>query len=676
MRNTPTSRWCAWAGRSLLVALVGCTAAAFADAPTSRLAVGPSVAKPQTGEIVDIRKSVAFLASEALEGRGSGSPGIDMAAGYIAGKFEQIGLRTAPGLESYYQPFKLTTSVTVDPTTALSPGGGADWAAKLGRAPKLDDDFQPLTFSAEGKLDAPVVFVGYGVADKDRNYDDYANVDVKGKVVLAFRFEPHTKDGASAFTKKKDDYSPNAAIPEKARLAASKGAAALVLVNPPNFMPDDKVTSFARAGQTDRAGLPVIQVKRPVAEAMLAAAGLGKLSDLQRKIDEGGAPASQPLAGVSAAGKVVLKKTEKDVRNVVGVLPGKGPRANEYVVVGAHYDHLGRGGIGSLAPFSRAVHHGADDNASGTTAMMKLAERLAAGEPPARSIVFVAFTGEELGLIGSAHFLKEPPVPVPSIAAMVNFDMVGRVKDNRLQIGGIGTAPAFEKIVADAASGSPFKLNLKDKGGFGPSDHASFAAKKVPVLFFFSGIHADYHRPSDTADKINYEGMEQVIDLGHKVVAAVAAAPREQYVGTFDSMGMTPMGSGPASGSGGTRGVSLGVLPSYAGEDVKGVLIDGTGAGSAAAKAGLQGGDVLTRFDDMALNNLQDLTAALGKSKPGQKVKIKLLRGGKEMEVEATLTERKAPPPEAEMGQELPPGHGPVDPHGGPVTTKPATRPG
>jgi hypothetical protein len=677
-----------WIGRSLLTALIAGNAAivgvaalsdvARADAPTTRPANSPPANTQTTAGVVDVRRTVAYLASDALEGRGTGSPGIDLAAGYIAGKFEQMGLAKPPGWESYFQNFKLTTSTTVDPATTLASSGKSDWAATLGHRPALQTDFQPLSFSSEGQFDAPVVFVGYGVADAGQKYDDYAGIDVKGKVVLAFRFEPHDSDGNSAFTRQKDDYSPNAAIPAKAKLAAEKGAVALLLVNPPNFRKSDDITPFAKQTQFERAGIPVIQLRQPAAEALLKAGGLQSLSAIQTRIDTAKAPASAPLAGVQAAAKVSFKREEKDVRNVAALLPGTGPLADEYVVVGAHYDHLGRGGTGSLAPFSRDVHHGADDNASGTSAMLRLADLMAAlkSDQPRRSILFVAFTAEEIGLIGSAHFVKSPPVPTEKMAAMINFDMVGRVRENKLQVGGTGTADSFEKILTEANEGLPLKLNFNSKGGFGPSDHTSFATKRIPVLFFFSGLHADYHRPSDTADKINYEGIEHVVTLGQRTLSAIASRPREQYVAKFDGSGMMGMsGSGSGSGSGGNR-VSLGVVPDYAGEDVKGVPISGTSPGSAAEKAGLKGGDVLTDFGDMKLNNLQDLTTALGKAEVGQVVKIKLQRDGKPVEVEAKLTARRTPPPEP--GPELPPGHG--DPHAlppghGDPHAMPATRP-
>jgi hypothetical protein len=681
MRNTRVSRGCGRVGRNVLAGLVAANALVVAptlraDVPATRPAGVPVAApsgdgslsastRPASGAVVDLRRTVTFLASDALEGRGSGTPGIDMAGGYVAGVFMQLGLKPPPGWDSYFQPFPLTTSTTVDPKTSLAAGGAKgeaadgghakdapdnapaakappvkDWSATTGPL-KLTDHYQPLSFSAEGKFDAPVVFVGYGVSSKHRGYDDFDGVDVKGKVVLAMRFEPMKGDDTSAFTGKKDDWSENAAIPAKAKAAAERGAVALVLVNPPNHTkPEDAIAPFAKQSQFERAGIPVIQVKRPIAEAWLAAAGAPKLADLQTKIDDATKPASAELPGVLLKGEVAFQRSEKTIRNVAAVLPGKGPNAGEYVVVGAHYDHLGRGGLGSLAPFSKEIHHGADDNASGTTVMLKLAEEMAAAGPQDRSILFVAFTGEELGLLGSARFVNNPPVPTDKMAAMLNLDMVGRVRDDNLQVGGSGTAPGFENLLKASAEGTGLKLGLGSKGGLGPSDHTSFAVKKVPVLFFFSGLHADYHRPTDTADKINYDGMEKVATLGRKVLLGLAAMPREAYVSTFDSQGMMGMSLGSGSASGGTR-VSLGIVPDYSDDAVKGVRLTGTSPGSAAERAGLKGGDVIVGWGDKPMDNLTDMMGFLMKGKPGDKVKLKVVRDGKPVELEATLTERK-----------------------------------
>jgi hypothetical protein len=326
---------------------------------------------------------------------------------------------------------------------------------------------------------------------------------------------------------------------------------------------------------------------------------------------------------------------------VAALLPGKGERADEYVVVGAHYDHLGHGGAGSLTPWLHGIHHGADDNASGTTAMLAMADRFAHLGPQARSIIFIAFTAEEEGLLGSAHFVDHCPVPTDKIVAMLNLDMVGRVRDEKLLIGGEGTAINFPQLVQNADEGLPLKLGEFGKGGIGPSDHTSFAMKKVPVLFFFSGMHLDYHRPTDTADKINFEGMKEVVELGERIVKAMATMPRQQYVNKFDGSGFP--GLDTSAMGGGAKRASLGAIPDYAqGEDAtEGMRIGGIVPGSPADKVGLKQGDLVVGFNGRTIANMIEYTDALGKAKPGQTVKVQIKRDGKPIEMDATLATRK-----------------------------------
>ena len=290
-------------------------------------------------------------------------------------------------------------------------------------------------------------------------------------------------------------------------------------------------------------------------------------------------------------------------------------------------------------PWSRAVHHGADDNASGTTSVLELADKFSHEFTPARSLIFVTFTGEEEGLLGSEYFVEHPPVPLEKIVGVLNMDMVGRVKNDKLLVGGMGTAAAFPDILKNANADVRLKLGEFGKGGIGPSDHMSFAMKKIPVLFFYDEMLIDYHRPTDTADKINFEGMDEVVRLAQHVVTAMTMMPRRSTTAQYDSQGMAQSGV-----SHGSR-VSLGVVPDYSqGEDGTpggGVRITGTIAGSAAEKAGLKEGDVILQFADKKIGNLMDLSNALAEGKAGQRITLKIKRDGKPMEAQATLTERK-----------------------------------
>ena len=575
-----------------------------------------------------MKQAVTYLASDELEGRRIGTPGLQKAADYIADAFGKLGLQSVPGLDGYFQPFTMTTRVEPDAEkTSLAMGS---------RRFSLGDYFVPLRESADGAAEGTVVFAGYGIADGQKHYDDYAHLDVSGKIVLVMRFEPHDKDGKSRLGQS-GEWSVDAQIPQKVHVAQQHGAAAVLLVNPALFHGDQGLIPYETMYQFS-ATIPVLHVTQEVADAMLRRADAPDLKSLQERIDRTLEPHSRVLKGVNVKLSVAAKKTQKQVKNVVALLSGKGPRADEYIVVGAHYDHLGHGGPGSLAPGSHGIHHGADDNASGTATMLEIADRLVHQGPQPRSILFVAFTAEEEGLIGSREFVNHPPVPLENIVAMLNLDMVGRVRQSTLLVGGEGTAADFTKILHQADKGVDLTLADCGKGGLGPSDHMSFALKKIPVLFFFSGNHIDYHRPTDTADKINYHGMEQVAELGERVVKALAEMPREPYNAEYDAKISSLFGSGPRG-----HGASMGAIPDYAqAEDVKeGMRIGGIMPGSPAEKAGLKEGDIIVQFNGIPVHNMYDYTNDLDDAKPGQTVKLKVVRKGKTMEVEITLTSRK-----------------------------------
>ena len=635
---------------SLCVACPGCNSPAAADAASQHSAVE-----------IDARKTLAYLASDELEGRGPGTAGLDRAANYVAQQFQTIGLRKLPGQSDYFQPFEMTTATELGPKTTLRVGD---------RTFEPREQFVPLNVSAEGEFSGGVVFAGYGTKSREHKYDDYAGVDAKGKVVLALRYEPHDAKGKSRFAEQ--GWSEAATFAEKAKHAKEAGAVALLIVSPPDFAKDDRLVPFAGPRGSGEAGaLPVLQVRQAVAEEILRRGGVaGDLAAIQKQIDEATKPASVALHDVTIDGNVDIEQKKLTVKNVLGYLPGK--NAEEYIVVGAHYDHLGRGGMGSLARRrggdgmtrpTPQVHNGADDNASGTTALIALAAEIASRGTPDRSIIFAAFTAEEEGLLGSRHFVEHPLVPLNDIAAMLNLDMVGRIRTvaehaassttkqtttaeaatqdsaaGVLYVGGMGTAKSFDAIVKRADARSPLVVRDIGRGGIGPSDHMSFALKKIPVLFLFSGLHGDYHRPSDDAEKINSDGLAEVIDFAGDIVAQVAATPRQQYVQASDS---SPMRVG---GTGGRSRVTLGVMPDYSsfGEG-GGVKVSDVMPKSPAAAAGLTANDVIVKVDEKKIDTLYDLSDVLAKGKPGQKVKVHVLRAPstQPVEIKATLAERK-----------------------------------
>ncbi len=626
-------------GALLLVSLVtwiGPRNAAWADskaasAPAAIPSTAPSQPAPDPQFHVNMPDTITYLASDELEGRMIGTPGIQRAADLIASDFSKLGLKTLPGLDGYFQSFELTTSI--------EPNAGESMLAFGNQTLRPGNQMVPLRFSAEKTVEAPLVFAGYGEAIPTAHYDDYAKLDVKGKIVLVMRFEvadPAT--GKSRFADAKQDYSPRATLQAKLNEAMSHGAAGIIFVNPANYHGNEGLVPFSRM-EMFKGGIPAVQVTQAVADEMLKAGGAPDLLTLQKQIDDAGKFEPVALKPVDVKISVKFERTRKKVENVVGILPGKGPNAGEYVVVCAHYDHLGHGGRFSLMPWSHAVHHGADDNASGTTCVVELADKFTHEFPPARSLIFITFTGEEEGLLGSEYFVEHPPMPLEKIVGVLNMDMVGRVKNQKLLVGGMGTAAAFPDILKTADADVGLKLGEFGKGGIGPSDHMSFAMKKIPVLFFYDDMMIDYHRPTDTADKINFEGMEEVVKLAQHVVTSMTMMPRQKYNGAYDAQGMAQSGV-----SHGSR-VSLGVVPDYSqgeeGSPGGGVRITGTVAGSAAEKAGLKDGDVILQFADKKIDNLMDLSNALAEGKAGQRVTLKIKRDGKPMEVQATLTERK-----------------------------------
>ncbi len=589
---------------------------------------------PEPGFHVDMKSAVEYFASDELEGRGVGSEGLVKAGDYVAHAFSALGLRTLPGLDGYFQPFTMVTATSPDPKTTLSMGD---------KKYDLEKDYAVASFSGEGAIEGPVVFVGYGISSKEHAYDDYAGFDLKGKIALAMRFEPHNEKGTSRFAK--DDWSADATLAAQSEGRRRSWRHCAGACESSDFSPRRHSPSFFRRSGGGRASIPVIQVKQPVADSWLKSGSAPDLKTLQEVIDKAAKPGSVALPNVTVKGFIAIQRTEKTVRNVLGLLPGKGPHADEIVVIGAHYDHLGHGGPGSLAPGSHAIFHGADDNASGTATVLKLADYFVHQGPQARTLLFATWTAEEEGLIGSQHFVEHPPIPLDRIVADLNLDMVGRIRANVVYIGGAGTAPAFDKMLDEADKGfvdpqgkaePPFELKSFGRGGYGPSDHMSFALHKIPVLFFFSGMHADYHRPTDTSDKINYAGMEEVAQFGEKLVTELIDMPRQTYVEVNDS------GNAMAHMTGGGTRVTLGVVPDYSEgteqTQTRGVRITGTVPGSPAAAAGLKEGDIIMQFGADKIDSLYDLSDVLGKSKPGDKIKLGVMRAGKRVELEATLS--------------------------------------
>jgi aminopeptidase YwaD len=477
-----------------------------------------------------------------------------------------------------------------------------------------------------------VVFAGYGITAKDYDYDDYNGIDAKGKIVLVLRFEPPPKDDKSPF-RKLPASSTYAALRTKANNARDHGAVGMILVDM-NHQDDAKTELLSTQRSLWRGGnsLVVGQVKRRIVERWLESRGVS-LGSLKDKIDATEKPASTPIAGGTATLQVNLRENRQRTENIVAVLPGADPSLKEdRIVIGAHYDHLGLGHFGALDRESEGkVHPGADDNASGTAVLLDLARRFARlPAKPARTLIFVAFSGEELGLYGSRYYVEHAE-SIGSTKAMINLDMVGRLRDDRVTVFGTRSSTDFSKEVL--AGAEPLGLKIGESDDVGRSDHMSFYSKRIPVLHFFTGSHSDYHRSSDTWDKLNVEGMARVSDL--VMLTALRIASRKEPINFVSLPGR------PSTSAGAGRGFRtyLGTIPDYGGSG-SGVRLAGVSSGSPAALAGLQEGDVIVRLADKKIQNIEDLTDALSERKAGDEVEIELLRNDKPVTLKAMLKSR------------------------------------
>jgi hypothetical protein len=592
---------------------------AFAAALVLTAASTPFQPADPTRYLNDIKT----LSAPDMEGRGAGTKGITRAEHLIEKRYKELGLLPA-GVNGYTQPFSVITGARLKSDNHLAVES-ADSKKNL----KTNEDFVPFSFSSSGQVAGSVVFAGYGATADEFHYDDYAGVDVKDKIVVVLRYEPFgfaEKSGHQGLTQ-------HSQLITKAINARNHGAKAVIVVNGKlGDGEEDLLSRFGSVSGPENVGLVFVQVKNAVADAWLQAAGKS-LKEVQEQINSASKPASFALPETLRLSlHIDIETTRATVNNVLAWLPGQ---TDEYVIIGAHYDHLGRGGVDSLAPSQIGqIHPGADDNASGTAGVLELARLLAPQRGQLkRSILFMNFAGEELGLLGSAEWVKEPTRPLAKAVAMINMDMIGRIKDDKVYIGGVGTGSTFKLILEQAQKDTPFKIEYSP-GGYSSSDHTSFVAKKIPVLFFFSGLHSDYHKPSDTWDKINAPSAVRLLDMIGNVAVQLAST---QDTPTFQVVAE----DNPLAGGGGSGyGAYFGSIPDF-GQTENGVKFADVKPNSPAAKAGLKGGDVLIQFGDKPIKNLYDFTDALRRSKVGDVVEVKVLRDGQPVTASVKLEQRK-----------------------------------
>lgn len=627
-----------WNHETALAALLAAPPPA-APASSEKIRATPTATKVTAAIAAgDLHTHVEYLASDALEGRLTGSPGSRQAAEYIATQLQEAGLAPAGDNGSFFQDFDFNAGVkVVTAENHLRMASSADGATPLSFT--AEKDFLPLSFTESGVVEGEVVFAGYGLVAPGKmgeGHDSYDGLDVTNKIVLVLRYVPEGVD-----QKRRAELNRYAGLRYKALLARTRGAKALLVVTGPNSPNAGQLAPLTMDTSLAGSGIVAASISGQVADALLA--GSGKtLKALQTILDEENPHAADvrftlPKVRLELATKV--ERIKKVDRNVLGVIQGSGGVPGDYVIVGAHYDHLGHGETGGFGIKGEEgqIHNGADDNASGVATVLELAAALAAErqQRPAdfpRSVIFAFWSGEEMGLIGSTYFSDHPLVPLATTDAYVNFDMVGRLRDNKLTLQGVGSSTAWKRMIERRNVAAGFSLVLQDDP-YLPTDTTPFYPKNVPVLAFFTGSHENYHRPSDDTGTLNYEGMERVAKFARSLVLDLVKDPQRLDYAKVERASM-------GGGSRETLRAYLGTIPDYA-ADVAGVKLTGARGGSPADKAGLKSGDIIVEFAGQKIANIYDYTYALDAVKIGQPVKVVVTRESQRVEVTVVPEARK-----------------------------------
>jgi aminopeptidase YwaD len=554
-----------------------------------------------------ILEKVEFLASDSLKGRKPGTPESRVAAEYILDSFLEAGL--TPVGENGFQYFDVVTSVEA---------GKSNFLSLAETEFQLHTDFIPLPFSTNKKLSAPAVFVGYGFDIKNDTieWNDYEGFDVSGKWALILRGAPAIEEWEKVF---------ESAASERFKVmtAKDKGAAGVIFINGKKFDNDDELIRMTFDRIASNAGIPVFNVKRNVVEPIFLSVN-DSLAGVENKIAETKAPLSFWFNQKISAQSDVVQKVAT-TKNVVAKLEGNDPNLkHEHIVIGAHYDHLGLGGpgSGSRAVDTIAVHYGADDNASGVAGVISLAEYFAQIKPKqARSLVFVAFGAEEMGLLGSKYFVEHPLFDMENVVAMINFDMIGRLRENKVvSIGGTGTGRQSEEILKKLEKNSGLHLQFAPEG-YGPSDHAAFYSKDIPVFFISTGAHEDYHTPKDDVSAINADGMAPVINFSATLLSEIANSDQRLSFQEAGPKTRQRHGSGYK--------VTLGIMPDFTGSDNIGLRVDAVRPDGPARSGGMLKGDVIIAINGKSVENIYDYMGRLKDLEAGQSINVEVLREGK-----------------------------------------------
>ncbi|MCG6156198.1 M20/M25/M40 family metallo-hydrolase [Rubinisphaera margarita] len=573
-----------------------------------------------------ILEELSYFAADAMEGRDTGSEQLVECANYLRSELQKLGYAFPANEDDGYQEFSISAPPEQGPANQLKVSG-ADQLEWMN-----DRDYRVCAFGGSGAFAGPLVFCGYGIDDAENNFDEFANVDLKGKVAVIMRRVPRQTEHGSLYVGKNGTIDVNrAGLRTKFTNARERGAVAVLFVNDPHSVKKDEkdeLFEFGYGGGGKPEEIPIFQITVAAADLLLKATMGHSLEDIESAIDRTMQPLSQDLKGVRIEGTADLDFSSTRTGNVVAVLEPRDADLRETIVVGAHYDHVGWGKYGSLAPGTRAIHNGADDNASGSVALLSLARRLAEKSGRLdRRIVLIWFAAEERGLLGSKHYVDAPLYPLSDTIAMINLDMVGRMCDEKLTVFGVGSSdvwnPWLDKIEQET------ELNFfREKKALGPSDHAPFYEKQIPVLHLFTGLHGDYHRPTDDVEEINTQGMRRVVDVLEELTLNLAnARKRPNYIENKKWIQVGRHAGGRPF---------VGIIPDlYA--SVDGLVVQDVAEDSPTETAGLQRGDVIVAAGGQPIRTRADFWNLIDRHSPKETIPLEFQREGTRMSVEIKL---------------------------------------